>query len=220
MSTADIVEVAAGKLREELQPLPGSAMLPWRTRRTPYRVFLAEFLLVRTRCDVVARLFDDIVAHYPDVPSLARADQDGLAAILKPLGLRKRVPFLIKASCYISDRHHGEIPARVEDLLEVPGLGPYAAAAIAAFAFDAPVVPADVNVLRFLSRLTGLPMEHRTKGSKDLKRLLPLLSTTNGGPSPEVLLDFSRLVCRSRRPRCEECPLSTECTYFCASNQV
>jgi len=180
----DAVIRAARRLREEPAPYWVSAELPWRCLRTPYRVFLAEFLLVRTRSDMVARLFEGIVNLYPDLASLASADENELAAALKPLGLKKRVPLLLRAARYLIQQHGGQIPERVEDLIEVPGLGLYTAVAIAAFAYDSPEVPADVNILRFLSRLTGLPMKHPTKGSKDLRALLPLLSRDMWGPEP------------------------------------
>ena len=187
--------------------------LPWRRYRTPYRVFLAEFLLVRTRSDVVAALFEDIVTRFPDLESLASADEREIGTVLEPLGLRKRVPYLKKAAKYLLEHHGGRIPKTVEELKKVPGLGDYTAAAVAAFAYNAATIPADVNILRFLSRLTGLPMEHATKGSAKLRSLLPLLSPSRGGPRPETLLDFCRLICRPRRPRCDECPLTRECEY-------
>lgn len=188
--------------------------LPWRQYRTPYRVFLAEQLLIRTRADVVARIFEGVVEHYPTVDALAEADETELAAVLEPLGLRKRVPLLIRAARYIVERHDSVIPSSVEELMAVPGLGRYTATAIAAFAFDSEAVPADVNILRFVSRLTGLPMEHSSKGSKDLRSLLPLLSKEEGGPSAEALLDFTRLVCRPLKPKCERCPVRKVCAFY------
>lgn len=204
---------AAHKLREATIPFQAGEHLPWRNIRTPYRVFLAEFLLVRTRSDVVARVFEKIILNYPDMPALASADPEGLAEALAPLGLRKRAPYLQKAARYMLEHHEGRVPEMFDDLMKVPGLGLYTAAAVAAFAYGSSEVPADVNILRFLSRLTGFPMEHLTKGSPGLRALLPLLSRDQGGPEPEKLLDFTRLICHTRRPRCGECPLRDDCRY-------
>lgn len=190
------------------------AELPWRRYRTPYRVFLAEMLLVRTRADVVARLFEEIASRYSTIETLASANEDELRAVLYPLGLAKRVPYLIKAARYICDQHSGEIPNEVDDLLKVPGIGVYTAVAIATFAYGQGLVPADVNILRFMSRLTGLEMEHVTKGSQALRDLLPFLSEQNTGLSAENLLDFTRLICKARKPQCNECPLSNRCSYY------
>ena len=213
-SVGDTIVKAVQKLRDEKISYAVAEDLPWRSLRTPYRVFLAEFLLVRTRFDVVARLFEKIASHYPDIFSLANADEEQLATTLEPLGLRKRVPFLLRAARYIVEHYEGHIPEKVEELLKVPGLGLYTAVAVATFAYNSHEVPADVNILRFLSRLTGLSMKHPTKGSAELRDLLPLLSQSNEGPEPEKLLDFTRLICRPRHPRCEECPLKEKCVYF------
>lgn len=188
--------------------------LPWRKYRTPYRIFLAEMLLVRTRTDVVADHFERIASKYPTIEALALADENELREVLCPLGLSKRVPYLIKAARYICDNHNGEVPADFESLLKVPGIGKYTATAILTFAYDRKLVPADVNILRFVSRFTGLEMGHVTKGSQELRDLLPLLSEANVGLSAENLLDFTRLICKARKPKCHVCPLSEHCSYF------
>lgn len=193
-----------------------SPNFPWRTLRTPYRVFLAEWVLGRTRSDVVARIFEELVASFPDLRSLATAMEEDLVNALKPLGLPalpENVRRLQEAARYILEHHEGHIPSAVSDLLCVPGIGPYKAGAIAAFAYGTGSLEGDVNILRFLSRLTGLPMKHPTRGSKELRLLLPAVSENRGGPRPEVLLDFARLICR-RKPRCGECPLLQRCFYF------
>ncbi len=188
--------------------------LPWRQHRTPYRIFLAELLLVRTRSDVVARIYENVFNHYPDIDALGAANEDELGEILYPLGLSKRMPYIIKAAQHICKVHNGKIPMDVNDLLETPGLGLYTAPAIATFAYGQSFVPGDVNILRFISRLTGLEMEHKTKGSKKLWELAPLLSEDCTGLSAEKLLDFTRLICRSRNPLCDECPLIKFCAFL------
>jgi len=188
--------------------------LPWRKYRTPYRIFLAEMLLVRTRSDVVAGHFERITARYPTIKALASADENELREVLRPLGLSKRIPYLIRAARYICDNYNGEIPTHIEDLLKVPGIGAYTATAIVTFAYGQELVPADVNILRFVSRFTGLEMKHMTKGSKELRELLPFLSEQSVGLSAENLLDFTRLICKARKPKCNACPVSEQCCYF------
>lgn len=188
--------------------------LPWRQQRTPYRIFLAELLLVRTRADVVARIFEDVFSHYPDVYVLSKASEGELEDVLQPLGLSKRIPYIIKAARYICSVHNGQIPSDISDLLDTPGLGVYTASAIATFAYHQSFVPGDVNILRFISRLTGLEMKHKTKGTKQLWELAPFLSKDYTNLSAEKLLDFTRLICRSRNPLCEKCPLTKFCAFF------
>ncbi len=208
------VKWAARTLATETIQMLVDVELPWRENRTPYRVFLAEFLLIRTRTDVVAKYFEQIVAKLPDIYTLAETDEQKIAEVIAPLGLHRRSSFLKRAALHITNENEGVIPNTLDRLMSVPGLGTYSALAILAFAFDSKQVPADVNILRFLSRLTGLPMVHRTKGSRHLRGLLPYLSTDQHGPPTEYLLDFTRLVCKSRKPKCDACPLQARCVYF------
>jgi A/G-specific adenine glycosylase len=188
--------------------------LPWREIRSPYRVFLAEMLLVRTRADVVARIYDGLFKQYPDIYKLANADENELGFALHPLGLTKRTQYIIKAACYIRDVHGGRIPSDIDSLLKIPGVGLYTASAISVFAYNQKSVPYDVNILRFLSRLMGLTMENKTKGSKELRDLVPEFSVEKTGLRTEVLLDFTRLICRPRNPLCNQCCLRRGCVYF------
>lgn len=213
MSTGDISELLRAGAELSRHRI-AETDLPWRKYRTPYRIFLAEMLLVRTRTDVVAEHFERIASKYSTIEALALADENELRAILKPLGLSKRVPYLIRAARYICDNHKGKIPTDLESLLKVPGIGQYTATAILTFAYDQELVPADVNVFRFLSRFTGIEMGHATKGSPELWNLLPLLSENKVGLSAENLLDFTRLICRTRKPKCQICPLPDHCSYF------
>lgn len=187
--------------------------LPWRKHRTPYRIFLAEMLLVRTRVDVVAEQFEKIYSQVPTIDALATIDFHKAQEIFRPLGLTKRIPYLINAARYIQQEHNGEIPSDYNELLKVPGIGRYTATAILSFAYGFETVPADVNILRFISRITGLEMKHKTKGSKELVALASSLTRTNTGLSAEELLDFTRLICRARKPKCAECPVSGMCTF-------
>ncbi len=193
--------------------------LPWRQHRTSYRIFFAEMLLVRTRADVVARIYEDVFNRYPDIYKLANSNVAELEKALYPLGLSKRVPYIVKAAQYICENHQGKIPSDINTLLKVPGLGLYTAAAIAVFAYKQDFVPADVNILRFISRLTGLEMEHKTKGSKQLMELAPFLAKKYTGLATENLLDFTRLICRSGTPKFDQCPLNRQCAFFRASKQ-
>ena len=193
---------------------PQEESLPWRLIPSPYRIFLAEMLLVRTRTDVVARLFEYIFSKYPTVETLAKADEKTLREILRPLGLKKRVPYLIRAAQYLQERYEGRIPTTVEELKAIPGVGDYTAVAIAAFGYGLKAIPADVNILRFFARFLGHPMEHPTKGSKRLRAIVEEAARRCKEYSTAQLLDFTRNVCRPRRPRCAKCMLQKECHFY------
>jgi A/G-specific adenine glycosylase len=188
--------------------------LPWREERTPYKIFLAEILLVRTRADIVKKVYPSILMRYPNIKDLSNASEAELYNLLKPLGLKKRIPFIINGAKHILENYDGIIPRSLEDLQNIPGIGKYTATAIYAFAFDNLLVPADVNIFRFLARLTGLEIGHKTKGSKELYELLPYLIQEKTNLKPEILIDFSRLICEPRKPKCNLCPLTKKSTYL------
>ena len=108
-------------------------------------------MLVRTRSDVVARVFEEIALCYPDVIALANTDLRELAEALEPLGLKKRATSLSKAAHYILERNQGRFPEKIKELMKVSGLGLYTTSAVASFAYGSSEVSADVNNLRFLS---------------------------------------------------------------------
>ena len=188
--------------------------LPWRKNKEPYKIFLAEMLLIRTRTDMVARVFPDVIRQFPSIKRLSSSSEIDLSRAIEPLGLKKRVPYIISAAKYIQNKYGGNIPSSVNELKKIPGIGIYTAQAIATFAYGEKHVPADVNIFRFLSRFTGLEMTHLTKGSRELVKLLPLLSEDNFGLKAEVLLDFSRLICAPRKPTCDNCLLTKRCYFY------
>jgi A/G-specific adenine glycosylase len=190
-----------------------SSALPWRKHKTPYKIFVAEILLIRTRADIVARVFPEFISKYPSIHELAKGTETELVGIIGPLGLKKRATYIIQAAKYIQNTYAGKIPHAIDALIKIPGLGLYSATAIATFAFDQKLVPADVNIFRFLSRFTGIDIGHKTKGSKELQELLPHLAEQTSGLNAESILDFCRLICRSRNPKCTECPLANKCDY-------
>ncbi|MHB8087473.1 MAG: HhH-GPD family protein [Anaerolineaceae bacterium] len=189
-------------------------LIPWRINRTPYRIFLAELLLVRTRFDVVAKLYDKIFNHYPNIESLAKADIYDLQKELYSLGLKKRVPYIIKAANFIFKEYNSEIPTNYDMLQNIPGLGQYSASAILAFGYGQNIIPNDVNIIRFISRITGITALSKTKGSKLLTDLSREFVTNFNGNQAEKLLDFTRLICRTRKPKCTGCVIVKHCVFF------
>jgi A/G-specific adenine glycosylase len=186
---------------------------PWRNKRTIYRTFIAEFLLSRTRADVVAKLFNHIINRYPDIKLLAEADEYELENLLNPLGLKKRAHYLLLAAQDITVEYKGKIPNNYNELITIPGVGEYIANAILIYSFGHDLVPADVNVLRFVSRFTGIQMINITKGDPKLKEIAKVLSKSKTGLNTDALLDFTRMICSPRNPLCRICPVNISCTF-------
>lgn len=188
--------------------------LPWRRERTPYRVWLSEIMLQQTRVATVIDYFHRFVTRFPDVHSLAAADLDDVLALWSGLGYYARGRNLHRAAQKVSRELGGEFPATVEGLLELPGVGPYTAGAIASLAFQqrAPIV--DGNVSRVLARLCDddtpidSPLGRRVTSAR-------AAALVQAAPQPallnEGLMELGALVCTPRNPMCSECPWQRVC---------
>jgi A/G-specific adenine glycosylase len=189
---------------------------PWRERRDPYRVLIAELLLQRTRADLVLPLYEKFLYRYPDPAALAHARPEEVADFLRPLGFvhrSRRLPALAQA---LLERHGGTVPRSKTSLLALPGVGMYVANAVLAVAFNERRPLLDPNVVRLIDRFFGFGSP-KARPRDDpavwafVETLLPRRSAPEFGLA---LIDLGALVCRPRRPRCPLCPLRARCLAF------
>jgi A/G-specific adenine glycosylase len=165
--------------------------------------------------------FDRWMLRFPDVKSLALAEETEVLYAWQGLGYYSRARNLHRAAKQIFERHGGEVPADLPSLLSLPGLGRYTAGAVATFAFDLPVPIVDANIARVLARLQNyrLPVDSAA-GQKALWALAEAMQPRNakqGSPGRfnEALMELGALVCLPRAPKCAECPLGDEGAKLC-----
>ncbi len=185
---------------------------PWRAPGLPvWQGLIAEFLLLRTRADQAASVFESFQRHYPDARSLGDAPEDHLSELIASLGLRWRRPLFVQLARVIAERD-GDIPTTVNELRELPGVGSYVAAATAALHAGNRAAIVDANIVRLLCRLTGREYDGETRRKRWLldlaDRLTPEFEFRAYG---YATLDLSMTVCRPRQPSCPECPLVDLC---------
>ena len=191
--------------------------LPWRRPGTsPWGVLVSEIMLQQTPVARVLPAYLDWLRRWPTPAALA-ADPAGEAVrAWGRLGYPRRALRLHEAARAIVDEHAGEVPTSYDDLLALPGVGSYTAAAVASFAFGARHAVLDTNVRRVLARAVSgraLPAPALTAGERRLaEELLP--------EQPEVaavwgvaVMELGALVCTARAPRCADCPLATTCAW-------
>jgi A/G-specific adenine glycosylase len=157
--------------------------LPWRRRRDPYAVLVSEVMLQQTQVSRVVPRFEAWLARWPDLAALAAASPADVIREWQGLGYNRRALALHLTARLVTES------GWPEDLISLPGVGPYTAAAIRRFAFGDPVLPADVNVRRVLERTGG----------------------SFGPEAAEALMDLGATVCIARVPRCGACPLAAGC---------
>ena len=187
--------------------------LPWREEPTPYRVWVSEIMLQQTRVEAVKPYFERFVAALPDVRALARADEDTLMKLWEGLGYYSRARHLQSAARLICSDYGGEIPARFDGLLALPGIGRYTAGAVASIAFGERRPAVDGNVLRVIMRLLACPadiLKERTK--RAVEEALIARLPENAGDFNQALMELGALVCLPRgAARCPSCPLERLC---------
>ena len=157
--------------------------LPWRGTRDPYAILVAEVMLQQTQVSRVVPRYLEWLARWPDVESLAAASPADAIRAWQGLGYNRRALNLHRAARLVTAQ------GWPDDLTELPGVGPYTAAAIGNFAFGRPVLPVDVNVRRVLERTQ--------------RRF--------GPEAAQALFDLGATVCLARVPRCAVCPLAADC---------
>jgi A/G-specific adenine glycosylase len=190
--------------------------LPWRYApgrvADPYRVWLSEIMLQQTTVKAVIPYYRRFVDRWPTVVALAAADLDEVLGAWAGLGYYSRARNLHACAQVVAAEHNGTFTACEHKLLQLPGIGPYTAAAIASIAFGAKATPVDGNIERVVSRLFSVT--DPLPGSKPLlKRLATTLTPeTRAGDFAQALMDLGATVCTPKRPSCLMCPISTYCT--------
>lgn len=186
---------------------------PWREKKDPYAVLVAEFFLQRTPADRVATILPKFIEEFPSPEKLARANPNQLKNAYRTLGLGKRFSWLVETAKVLCEKHGGKVPNKSGDLLSLPGIGEYTASAILCFGFGCDIPIVDANVVRVLTRIFGLPSTPRT-GNHTLKELAKKLIPVNKGIDyNEAILDFAATVCK-KKPLHQICPLTNLCDYF------
>ena len=190
--------------------------LPWRQPpgglTDPYAVWLSEIMLQQTTVKAVAPYFAKFLALWPDVAALADAPVDAVMQAWAGLGYYSRARNLHSCAKAVALEHGGRFPANENALLQLPGIGPYTAAAIAAIAFDKPHAAVDGNVERVISRLYAI-MEPLPGSKPDIReRAQALVPPRRAGDFAQAMMDLGATICTPRSPDCRNCPWTEDCS--------
>ncbi|MGA7394593.1 MAG: A/G-specific adenine glycosylase [Terrimicrobiaceae bacterium] len=187
--------------------------LPWRQTRDPYAVMVSEFMLQQTTVAAVIPYFERWMTRFPTLQTLAQASPEGVLSLWQGLGYYSRAQNLHRAAKLMMEGGGGQVPHTAEALRALPGVGLYTAAAIMAFAFDAPVPAIDANVARVLARMRNWrkPVDEAAGRAFLRDAARKLLPKTNGRLHNSALMELGALICVARNPRCRECPIRSDC---------
>lgn len=190
--------------------------MPWKEELNPYKIWLSEIILQQTRVEQGRSYYEKFITTYPDVEALAAAPLDDVLALWEGLGYYSRARNLHYTARYVRDELKGEFPDNIKGLLELKGIGPYTAAAIGSFAFNIPEPVIDGNSLRVVSRYIGSTDAVDTSGGKRkvrefLKKRIP---SEEPASFNQAIMDFGATVCTPSNPKCESCPLQSNCEAY------
>jgi A/G-specific adenine glycosylase len=189
--------------------------LPWRHTRDPYRIMVSEIMLQQTQVDRVIPYFHRWFQRFPTVNELAAAPTADVIRLWQGLGYNRRAVNMQRTAQAVVERG-GDFPDTVEELLKLPGIGPYTAGAIACFAFEQDVTFIDTNMRRVLHRLfVGVDVPKPTASDKEVLAIADeILPPGDGWNWNQGIMEFGALHCTARKPLCIVCPLQAECSAF------
>jgi A/G-specific adenine glycosylase len=190
--------------------------LPWRHTRDPYRILVSEVMLQQTQVDRVIPYYAAWLEQFPTVHALAGAPTAEVITAWAGLGYNRRAVNLQRTAQYVVEKLGGVFPSDVEHLVELPGIGPYTAGAIAAFAFEQDSAFIDTNMRRVIHRLFyGVDVPERKATDKEIVALAAeLVPPGEGWTWNQALIEFGALQCTARRPACVICPLQASCDAY------
>ena len=195
---------------------PDVRPMPWKSEKNPYLVWLSEIILQQTRVEQGLPYYYRFIRKYPTIEALANAPEDELMKLWEGLGYYSRARNLHLSAKFIANDLKGEFPSTYAAILNLKGVGPYTASAVASFAFGLPHAVVDGNVYRVLSRVFGIDSAVDTSlGKKKIDSLAhELLDKEIPGEYNQAIIDFGAIQCKPKLPDCKNCPLKNHCFAF------
>ena len=192
----------------------GRKNLPWQKNQTAYRVWVSEIMLQQTQVSTVIDYYQRFMTSFPDVNTLATADQDQVLSHWAGLGYYSRARNLHKSAQIILEKFNAVFPSSLEDLVSLPGIGKSTAGAIRSFAFQQATPILDGNVKRVLTRfcaIEGFPGKPEIE--KKLWQLAESFTPSNQFVSDytQAIMDLGATLCTRTKPKCELCPVRADC---------
>jgi A/G-specific adenine glycosylase len=190
--------------------------LPWRRTREPYRLWVSEVMLQQTQTVKVLEYYERFLARFPNLAALAAAAQDDVLKAWEGMGYYARARNLHRAAKYICENLQGRLPRDYEKLLQIPGIGPYTAAAVASIAFNRDHAVLDGNVERVLSRWFLIKQPPKATATKKLLQELAQQVLAKGKARywNQAMMELGAQICTPRAPKCETCAAMRYCRAF------
>lgn len=192
--------------------------LPWRDTNNPYDVWLSEIMLQQTRIEAVKPKYELFKQELPEISLLAECDDDRLMRLWEGLGYYSRARNLKKCAQVIIGKYNGKLPQQYNELIDLPGIGPYTAGAIASIAYGNPAPAVDGNVMRVISRLLELKEDVRNPSfKKEIEQTIMDIFSYDASPSfvssfNQSIMELGEVICiPNGKAKCDLCPCKDDC---------
>ncbi|MEL6653623.1 MAG: A/G-specific adenine glycosylase, partial [Bacteroidota bacterium] len=190
--------------------------LPWRETRDPYPIWISEIILQQTRIATGIAYYHRFLERFPDLPTLAAAEQDEVLKYWEGLGYYSRARNLHAAAQQLMNEYDGVFPDHYSELLKLKGIGAYTARAIGSFAFDNPTGVIDCNVLRVMSRVLNdfSPIDVPATRKQFQQIIDKWVAEVPSPPFNQGIMDIGSTICTPTKPACLICPLLSHCEGY------
>ena len=195
-------------------------VMPWKGESDPYKIWLSEIILQQTRVEQGLSYYNRFVDHFPSICDLASATDQEVFKLWEGLGYYSRCHNLLATARQICNAKQGIFPKTYSEILQLKGIGPYTAAAIASFAYNLPYAVVDGNVFRVLARVFNIqePIDS-AEGKKIFNKLAQhLLNREEPGKYNQAIMDFGATICKPVAPLCQTCIFQSNCVAYAENN--
>lgn len=189
--------------------------LPFRNTKDPYKIWICEIVFQQTRIAQGLNHYNNFIKRFPDVLTLANAEEDEVLLYWKGLGYYSRAINIHKAAQQIINDYNGVFPSEYEEILKLKGVGKYTAAAVSSICFNGKMPAVDGNFYRVLSRIFADDFDiSNSRAFNYFSELAHLIMPENVGDFNQAMMDLGSEICKPRNPLCGECPLNKDCLAF------
>lgn len=189
--------------------------LPFRQTKDPYKIWICEIVFQQTRINQGLNHYNNFIKRFPDVKTLAEAEENEVLLYWKGLGYYSRAINIHKAAQQIMNDYQGTFPHQYEEILKLKGVGKYTAAAVSSICFGGKMPAVDGNFYRVLSRLFADDFDiSNSRAFTYFSELAALVMPENVGDFNQAMMDIGSEICKPKNPWCGECPLNEDCLAF------
>jgi A/G-specific adenine glycosylase len=189
--------------------------LPFRNTKDPYKIWICEIVFQQTRIAQGLNHYNNFIKRFPDVQTLANAEENEVLLYWKGLGYYSRAINIHKAAQQIINDYNGVFPSQYDEILKLKGVGKYTAAAVSSICFNGKMPAVDGNFYRVLSRIFADDFDvSSSRAFNYFSELSHLIMPENVGDFNQAMMDLGSEICKPRNPLCGECPLNDDCLAF------